>query len=124
MSNGIDYTFIKHSSFEKCKERLSLMREMNMLDIFGKAPIHYAIKKNSRRLVKFLILNGADVNFTDQYGLTPLHMAATDSRVSIIRLLLANGANPHACDEFEETPYLSAKIEGFSKAAALLNIEN
>lgn len=124
MSEGVDYTFIKHSSFEICKQRLALMREMNKLDMFGKAPIHYAIKKNSKRLVKFLIVNGANVNLKTGIELTPLHLAATDSRIKIIRLLLKNGADPRICDEFGETPYISAKIEGFEKAADLLKIKN
>ena len=59
----------------------------------GETSLHIAVQYNDIKIVKSLILKGADVNAVDNNGNTPLHLAIIYERVEIVELLLSNGAD-------------------------------
>ncbi|EJW86182.1 hypothetical protein WUBG_02904 [Wuchereria bancrofti] len=60
----------------------------------GFSGLHYAAKNGHSYVVRFLIMNGADVNLRTS-GYTPLHLAAIGKQHEIISILLQDcGADP------------------------------
>ncbi|KAJ3101481.1 hypothetical protein HDU96_009975 [Phlyctochytrium bullatum] len=61
-------------------------------------PLHVAVRKRNKELVKRFLDAGADVNFPNEYGSTPLHLALEDlckfNEVEVPLLLLEAGADP------------------------------
>ena len=60
-------------------------------DVAGWAAIHYAASNGNKKMIEFLIKNGADVNAVTADGKTPLSLAGT-SQPEIIEILKAAGA--------------------------------
>ncbi|XP_065072849.1 transient receptor potential channel pyrexia isoform X2 [Ochlerotatus camptorhynchus] len=55
--------------------------------------LHYAVQRNSKQCVEFLLKNGADPNTPQVYTQTPLHVAAANAYVECMELLLKYGAD-------------------------------
>ncbi|VDM92200.1 unnamed protein product [Onchocerca ochengi] len=53
----------------------------------GFSGLHYAAKDGHNAVVRFLVMNGADVNLRTS-GYTPLHLAAIGKQLEIISILL------------------------------------
>eukprot|EP01103_Thecamoeba_quadrilineata_P016383 TRINITY_DN5463_c0_g1_i1.p1 TRINITY_DN5463_c0_g1~~TRINITY_DN5463_c0_g1_i1.p1 ORF type:complete len:1264 (-),score=264.59 TRINITY_DN5463_c0_g1_i1:43-3834(-) len=57
---------------------------------YGLTPLHYAVMNGiNKRIVRFLLLNGADVNMTNNEGNTVLHFAIIYNRTKMISLLIS-----------------------------------
>jgi ankyrin repeat protein len=61
---------------------------INAGDQLGKTALHYAVSKPSSRMVKLLLVNGADVNIDDAAGNTPLHEAILKQDAFICNILM------------------------------------
>ena len=74
---------------------------VNMPDVdFGLTPLHYAAKRESLEVVKYLLHKGASPTArSHQDGRTPLHFAAAYSTREILLELLATGADYYAVDQ-------------------------
>uniref|UniRef100_A0A182N044 Ion transport domain-containing protein n=1 Tax=Anopheles dirus TaxID=7168 RepID=A0A182N044_9DIPT len=55
--------------------------------------LHYAVMRNSKRCVEYLLAHGANPNTPQVYTQTPLHVAAALGYADCIELLLAHGAD-------------------------------
>ena len=66
-----------------------------------KSPLHNASANGNLKIVKALILLGAQVEAKDNFGKTPLHVA---SYADVAKCLIQNGAKMEAKDEDEQTP--------------------
>ena len=66
---------------------------VNVKDVYGGTPLHYAAINGHFEITRLLIQNGADVNVKKNDGNTPLHYAAWNGHVNILHLLVENGAN-------------------------------
>lgn len=71
-----------------------------------------SIYDKNHKLVKKLILQGADVDCFNFYGKTPLHIAAERGDKIYIDILLSSGANPDLMDFERLTPLCVAVFEG------------
>jgi ankyrin repeat protein len=67
----------------------------------GGTPLHSAASHRPTEIVKYLILQGANVNATDKDGDTPLHNAFG---IDMIQFLILQGANVNARGRYGRTP--------------------
>ena len=68
--------------------------EINAIDAWGRTATHYAVARNNRKALKFLLDNGADANLADNDGNTPLDMWHKHENKEMLTLLHAAGAKP------------------------------
>ena len=52
-------------------------------DFYKRSPLHHAAHAGNTEIVKFLVLNGADVYQKDKYQETPLHAACATGKVEV-----------------------------------------
>jgi hypothetical protein len=71
---------------------------VNVKDVNGETPLHYAAANSHVEIARLLLQNGADVNAKDRWDRTPLHIAAFRGHVDILHLLVENGADLEAQD--------------------------
>ncbi len=71
----------------------------NTPDSGGKTPLHYAVIKKSRDLIKLLLANHAEVNRQDRAGWTPLCYAMNAADIEIAAALLDAKADPNVKDQ-------------------------
>jgi ankyrin repeat protein len=82
----------------RAKELVNL-EQINMENKYGRTPLHLATIHNDTTIVKFLIVNGADIHVKDGfYGATPLHLATQRGHIDIVKLLIENHANVNETD--------------------------
>jgi ankyrin repeat protein len=55
--------------------------------------IHIAASQPKTEIMRYLLMNGADVNAEGNHGFRPLHIAAMNGIIECVELLLTNGAN-------------------------------
>ncbi|XP_020289019.1 NF-kappa-B inhibitor delta-like isoform X2 [Pseudomyrmex gracilis] len=72
----------------------SLMRDVlhsgttpNCRDHLGRTPLHYAVFRDFKAMIRLLILHGADTNMRDDFGLTPLETALKEKKDDIALLI-------------------------------------
>lgn len=75
-------------------------------------PLSAAVIKGNKKIVKMLLLNGADVHAAHHdAGYTALHVACSSSKSTyLIDLLIKSGADVNATDVFKRTPADLLKI--------------
>ncbi len=88
--------------------------------IGGEVPLHRALRREHKEIVKLLLEHGADVNIKDAHGYTALHLAVYSGNIEIIQLLLACGADIHAKHVDETTPLHAAFINTHKEIIKLL----
>ncbi|RDD38141.1 Transient receptor potential cation channel subfamily A member 1 [Trichoplax sp. H2] len=66
--------------------------DINRLDEYEMAPLHYAVLGDHVDIVKYLIEIGADVNVRGEFGQTPLHFTAMKNSICL-KTLLAHHAD-------------------------------
>jgi len=79
---------------ENLQELMPVVRNPNFHSIKGYTPLGAAAYNGKLEIVKFLIVNGADVNFLDQggRGVGPLYNASRNGHTEIMIYLLERGA--------------------------------
>lgn len=82
----------------RCKEQL------NVFDVQGRTPLHWACSCGDADDVKTLVDAGADLNIKDNHGLTPLIIAAGHGNVTMIKKLLNSGACIRDCTKRGDSP--------------------
>ena len=86
--NGLTYSV---------KRLLSIRNiNVNVKDVNGDTPLHYAAANGHVEIARLLLQNGAEVNAKGNDGWTPLHFAAFQGHVDILHLLVENGADLEA----------------------------
>lgn len=80
----------------------------------GSFPLHYAIENRSLKCAHYLIELGVDVDAADFLGNTALHHAVKDKFVSGVELLLKSKANPNVFNSNGDTPaQLASKLKNY-----------
>ncbi|ORY04496.1 ankyrin [Basidiobolus meristosporus CBS 931.73] len=78
---------------EKAGHFLKKGHEVNKLDKYGYAPLHYAAHQGNLAICKLLVSQGAEVNAqTPELGSTPLHRAVVQGHLEVAKLLISKGA--------------------------------
>ncbi len=65
---------------------------INIKNISGSTPLHYAVKDKNIEIVNFLIKHGANVNILDEHGWSPLHNASYNGYLEISSMLISSGS--------------------------------
>lgn len=89
----------------------------------GFRPLHIAVEKGHLEVVKYLLVNDADVNVRTQEGQTPLFMAAATSEgTELAKLLADKGAEIDPVDQDGVTPLsVAARAAHLSTVQLLLS---
>lgn len=67
-------------------------------------PLHWACLYGDPEVVKFLIINGAQVNARDAQGMTPLHWAAWQGQIEAAKVLVSFGAELNVINNTKHSP--------------------
>ncbi len=101
-----------------------IVENPNFIKTDGRNIFKYFIA-NDDKMMKNLILAGADINNKDSNGNTALHYAVLDYRINVFRLLLANGAKTNIKNSSGKTPLqLALNIKNSGQAGLGNNILN
>ena len=67
---------------------------VNAIDAYGNAPIHYAIRNNDVATVKLFVRERANLDISNNEGITPLHrsLLANPVSVELVSYLVESGA--------------------------------
>lgn len=102
---------------------LSLGANPNYDDLSGVSDysmLTEACMKGHVKIVRMLVVNGADLEWLGVEQMTPLMWAAREGHADVVRLLLAAGANKEARDYEDWTPLVHACRYGKLEAARVL----
>lgn len=84
--------------------RVVAAKDLDRLDAYGFALLHYSARHNQAALITSLVRAGADVNVRSTYGFRPLHEAALKDAAATIIALHSAGASLEAVDDSGATP--------------------
>ncbi|KAJ1471115.1 ankyrin repeat-containing domain protein [Baffinella frigidus] len=102
--------------------------DINAPDDWGLRPLHLAAMthdEGSKSMVRFLVLQGAEVDATNNSGKTPLHhsvrfVALRPTHGSAMEGLIASGADVDARDKHNHTPLICTRGHELAHAALIL----
>ncbi|XP_039181597.1 NF-kappa-B inhibitor delta isoform X1 [Crotalus tigris] len=104
-----------------------MLRDCGQLDVKehrGKTPLLVAAAANQSKIVKDLVLLGADVNAMDQKGQTVLHLGATYGLPSVIEAVMMTGALVNVeARNFEGLTPLHCAVVAHNAAFQIQNME-
>jgi hypothetical protein len=86
---------------------------VNVKDVIGSTPLHYAAWNGHVEIVRLLFQNGADVNVRDNDGWTALHCSAWKGHIDILHLLVETGADLEAHDYDGRRALHNASLYGY-----------
>ncbi len=116
------------ADYERKKEELIMYedaRDKNFEDKIhaktGATPLHVSAAKGYTRVMKLLLLSGADVSAVDKDGWTPLHAAAHWEQEEACRILCEYGADFEIRNYSEQTPYEVCEGEMVTKLKQMEN---
>ena len=92
----------------------------NIVDRFGRTPIHVAALKGRQEMCKLLHQYGADLNLAEENGESPLNIAAKERQHEVVHYLLDAGADPNIADKSGVTPLYHMCREGDADMVDLL----
>jgi ankyrin repeat protein len=97
--------------------------DVNVQDLLGYTPLHYAGLKGKRKQVAELLLGKADITIRGRDERTALHCAAIGGVQGIVRLILEQrGARVDVCDRYQRTPlHWAAFMGNYSVVEILLS---
>lgn len=91
------------------------------LDVYGRAPLHYACLRGRLEMVKKLILAGPGIiNLRDHDNFTPLIHSIVRNKIECIRLLLSHNALINPVSEYDHIPLNLACQHGLLEVVKLL----
>ena len=98
---------------------ISVCLQVNALDGYGRAALHYAAEKEVA-CVEYLLHHGAEVDIRDSNMDTALHWATFKNKSRCVRYLLENGSEVNALNYNEDTPLIWACLRGNLEAMKIL----
>jgi len=86
----------EESYLKKAIEHVEKGGDINIRNMFGQTPLHFAAFLGYGKVVEFLLSKGADINAKDENGWTPLHLAVKYGHKRVAEYLLSKGADVNA----------------------------
>ncbi len=113
---------VKTGDLQKVQELIKNDPDLvNLKDISGRTPLHWAARNDHLNIVKFLVNNGADVNAEDNQGISPLFYSVwLGGNYEIAECLVNIGADVNFKRSNGQTLLYLASREGIDKTAKLL----
>lgn len=116
----------------KVLEGTQYREQLNVVDVRGRTPLHWACDRGDAYSVEALVNAGADLNVKDDFGSTPLILAASSGNTTIIERLLEGGAEVNAHNARGDSPLHSASrhqdgvaaVQALVEAGALVDHKN
>ena len=62
---------------------------VDLVDRFGRTPLHHAAAGGEVRIVEYLVVLMADIHVQDAYGDTPVHVAASNGNPRVVDFILS-----------------------------------
>jgi ankyrin repeat protein len=78
--------------------------QIDNVDVDGYTALHYAVRHQNRRFLKFLLENGADANLPDELGNYPIMTAIMTGNIELTQILLQHNVNLNVCSDEGLTP--------------------
>src|SRR5215471_2774799 len=94
--------------------------DVNIAEVEGTTPLHWAVHRNDVELVERLIRSGARAEIRNNYGVTPLAEAAVVGNATVLKLLLDAGANVNSTNADGQTALMVIARTNNVDAAKLL----
>jgi ankyrin repeat protein len=118
----LEKTLTSNSQADEIREAIAHLPENSAISIINRlgleisdkelrTPLFHAIIKRKEIIIRWLLLNGADLNHQDINGSSPLHFAVQENLTDIVTLLLENGAKVDIRDRQGNTPLWKAVFE-------------
>lgn len=82
--------------------------DINAIDSEGETPLHYAVKSNNLKMVKYLLDCGADINLIDIRGMTPYTLAIKNKTEEMVALIENFYPNIDIQDSYGKTSLMYA----------------
>lgn len=79
--------------YEKLKNEITSENILNLKNLYGVTPLHYACYFGNRRAIDLLLDLGADINSKDDEGNTCLHFAINSGCIKTIKKLILRGVD-------------------------------
>ena len=99
MTNNQNST--NHQNFKKIK-----FEDFNIKKPDGSTQLHNAAIRGNLQLVKYMVLNGANVDITNNKNYTPLSFSSMKGHLEIVKFLVSQGANIEHKTSIGLTPLL------------------
>lgn len=81
------------NDFEAFKKEFENGMDVNIQNKYGWTPLHIAIRRDRRDMVKYLWEQGADIDKVDDVGWTPLMEAVMSDTPELCAFLIEKGAD-------------------------------
>ena len=82
------------------------VQDLEMGDRAGATLLWHAASLNRKKLVEWLVANGANINTQDENDFSALHIATQEKHTDMVLYLLRNGANVNIRDKFGNPPIM------------------
>ena len=97
---------------KKVKMALDEGIDINSKIYRGRTLLHYAVKYNSKGIIRILVQLGANPNICDDDFNTPLHYGISKNNYVAVKELIKRGADVNIPGEFDQSPLHSAVLTG------------
>lgn len=84
---------------------------VDILDGEGRTPLIHAAFKGKKRIVSWLLINGANIDHQDRNGWSALHFAVQERNVEMVKHLLERRASVHLRDLYGNTALWRATFD-------------
>ena len=86
----------------------------------GATPLQWAVDRDQRDIISYLLAQGADVNARGNQGVSSLHRTALQGNTALAKYLLTHGADINIKDHTNATPLINAAGKGHLETVQLL----
>lgn len=104
-------------------ELIDYAQDVNVKDENGETALHFAAAAAEERLLRKLLLKGANPNVSNDYGYTPLMYAVESASIKCVRTLLRAGADKGRRDIYGSTAYERARLLGEERLMRMLEVK-
>lgn len=111
---------VKAHDLTTVRALLEARADVNVPDVEGMTPLHWAVHHDDLALATQLIGAGAAADASNRYGVRPMAIACLNGSAAIVDALIRAGADANGAMPEGETPLMTAARVGSAETVALL----